>query len=331
MAKTLHYTGITLDRAATRRRDEAWVDAHLNHAATRFIPLWQGRSLICMTETGDTVPEPVFLTGAAAQALIVEAGTTVILGVEHEGLENEIAYVAADISTLDEQAAGEISARADAGEFMDLRRVGAVMAGDMGALLAYARGMIHWHQRHRFCGVCGKPTQSRDGGYMRVCSDEDTPHTHFPRTDPAVIMLVAHANPEGQGPACLLGRQKKWVEGMYSTLAGFVDPGETLEEAVAREVEEESAIRVTDVRYQASQPWPFPSSLMLGFRARATTTEIDIDPREIEDARWFTPEELKNFGEWANGPAVNGEMRLPRRDSIARRLIDDWLEDVAGG
>ena len=151
---------------------------------------------------------------------------------------------------------------------------------------------------------------------------------HFPRTDPAVIMLVAHDDPQGQGPACLLGRQSRWVEGMYSTLAGFVDPGETLEQAVAREVFEESGIAVSDVRYQASQPWPFPSSLMLGFRATATTTAITIDAREIEDARWFTSAEVKSFGEWGTGPAPEGELRLPRKDSVSRWLIEHWLEDI---
>jgi NAD+ diphosphatase len=249
---------------------------------------------------------------------MAEADALVILGVHQE-----TAYVAADISTLDET---EVSARAGENVFEDLRRVGALMAGDQGALLAYARGMVHWHQRHRFCGVCGEPTESRDGGHVRICSNEDDAHMHFPRTDPAVIMLIAHDDPEGRGPACLLGRQKKWVDGMFSTLAGFVEPGETLEEAVAREVFEESAIRITDVLYQASQPWPFPSSLMLGFRGQAITTDIKVDDRELEDARWFTPDDLRGFAEWGNAPP--GQNRMPRKDSISRRLIDDWMEDM---
>ena len=318
MAKYLNYTGLTLDRAANLRRDEAWVAKHLDHKDTRILPVWRGRNLVRLDETLSRPPEPVF--PASAQTLIAEADTVVILG-----LDQETAYVAADISTLDED---EANARAGADMFEDLRRVGALMAGDHGALLAYARGMVHWHQRHRFCGVCGAPTESRDGGHVRVCTNEDDAHMHFPRTDPAVIMLVAHDDPEGRGPACLLGRQKKWVDGMYSTLAGFVEPGETLEEAVTREVFEESAIRITDVRYQASQPWPFPSSLMLGFRAAAISTDIEVDDRELEDARWFTPDELRGFGEWGDAPP--GKNRMPRKDSISRRLIDDWLEDMEG-
>jgi NAD+ diphosphatase len=318
MAKYLNYSGLPLDRAANQRRDEAWVAKHLGHEGTLILPVWRGLNLFRLGDSRP--PEAVFPTGPEGRALMAEADALVILGVHQE-----TAYVAADISTLDET---EVSARAGENVFEDLRRVGALMAGDQGALLAYARGMVHWHQRHRFCGVCGEPTESRDGGHVRICSNEDDAHMHFPRTDPAVIMLIAHDDPEGRGPACLLGRQKKWVDGMFSTLAGFVEPGETLEEAVAREVFEESAIRITDVRYQASQPWPFPSSLMLGFRAKAITTEINVDPRELEDARWFTPDELKAFGEWGDEPPRKN--RMPRKDSISRRLIDDWLEDMAG-
>ena len=159
------------------------------------------------------------------------------------------------------------------------------MRGPEAALLAYARGLMYWHRRHRFCGVCGAATDSRGGGHVRRCRNADEPHEHFPRTDPAVIMLVTHDDLEGRGPAALLGRQSRWPDGMYSTLAGFVEPGESLEEAVAREVREETGVAVADVRYQASQPWPFPSSLMLGFRARAVTTGIDVDQRELQDAR----------------------------------------------
>jgi NAD+ diphosphatase len=325
MAETLNYTGVALDRASAMRRDVAWVAERLADKTSRIVPLWRNRSLV---KTG-AMPEAVYLTGQAAKAVLAEAATAVLLG-----LEDTIAYVAADLSLLDEDAANTL-AGAQGGDgtgdcaFEDLRRVGALMAGPDAALLAYAKGMIHWHQRHLYCGVCGALTASRDGGHVRVCTNPDKPHMQFPRTDPAVIMLVEHDDPEGHGPACLLGRQSRWVEGMYSTLAGFVEPGETLEEAVAREVLEESAVRVTDVRYQASQPWPFPSSLMLGFRARAETAAIRIDGRELEDARWFTPEEVRSFGEWGDAP--EGEKRLPRKDSISRWLIDGWLKDRDAG
>ncbi len=321
MAGSLNYTGVALDRASEMRRDEAWVAERLADETSRIVPLWRDRSLV---KTGAT-PEAVYLTGRAAKAVLAEAATAVLLG-----LDDAIAYVAADLSLLDEDAANTLAgASAGGGAFEDLRRVGALMTAPDAAFLAYAREMIHWHQRHFYCGVCGALTGSRDGGHVRVCTNPDKPHRHVPRTDPAVIMLIEHDDPEGNGPACLLGRQSRWVEGMYSTLAGFVEPGETLEEAVTREVLEESAVRVTDVCYRASQPWPFPSSLMLGFRARAETTAIRIDGRELEDARWFTPDGVRSFGEWGDAP--EGEKRLPRKDSISRWLIDVWLGEVGGG
>jgi NAD+ diphosphatase len=173
---------------------------------------------------------------------------------------------------------------------------------------------MHWHLRHRFCGVCGSPTESREAGHLRLCSNPDCAAEHHPRTDPAVIMRIEH---EGR---VLLGRQTQWPQGMHSVLAGFVEPGESLEEAVAREVYEESHIRVTDVRYQSSQPWPFPSSIMLGFRATAVTTDIQIDGTELMDAGWFDRAHVRA----THDPE---KFRIPRGDSIARRLIDDWLAE----
>lgn len=155
---------------------------------------------------------------------------------------------------------------------------------------------------------------------MRLCADRRCGREHFPRTDPAVIMLVTRPGPDGG--ACLMGRQKSWPEGMYSTLAGFVDPGESLEEAVAREVQEEAGITVTGVTYMASQPWPFPSSLMLGFRARAASVDIHVNPDELDDARWFTKGQIARFGELG--------LSLPRQVSIARWLVDQWLAEEDG-
>ena len=189
------------------------------------------------------------------------------------GLVEERAVFAVDVSAcempLEELAAGA------ALEFTDLRRVGPLLPRQEGALLAYARGIAYWHERHRFCGVCGAPTRSEEGGHVRRCTDAACGTTHFPRTDPAVIMLVH------DGERCLLGRKSEWPKGMHSTLAGFVEPGESLEEAVAREVFEETGIHVTDVIYHSSQPWPFPASLMLGFHAKALSTAITVDPEEL--------------------------------------------------
>jgi NAD+ diphosphatase len=197
--------------------------------------------------------------------------------------------------------------------FEDLHKVGALLGRAEGALLAYARGMVHWHRRHLFCGRCGSETTSIEGGHVRRCDGEGCGILHFPRTDPAIIVLVTSED------ACLLGRQVKWPPRVFSTLAGFVEPGESLGEAVAREVSEETGVTVTDVTYHSSQPWPFPSSLMLGFTATALRIEPRVDENELQEARWFGREELR-------GQVASGRVRLPRPVSIARRLIEEWLE-----
>ena len=318
MEQYLNYTGLTLNRTNDQRHNEAWVKKYLTHKDTVILPIWRGLNLVHFDKKTTHLPKVVFPIGVQAQALITAAVALIFLG-----LNQGTAYFAADISTLDKATA---EAWADTDVFEDLRRVGALMTREHGAVLAYARGMVHWHQRNQFCSVCGETMQSRNGGHMLICHNKNKAHMHFPRTDPAVIMLVVHNNPEGRGPACLLGRQKKWVEGMYSTLAGFVDPGETLEEAVAREVFEEAAIHVTDIIYQASQPWPFPASLMIGFRARAVSKSIKVDLRELEDAQWFTVDDLKVFGE--KDENMSSKNKLPGKDSISRRLINDWLGDM---
>jgi NAD+ diphosphatase len=204
---------------------------------------------------------------------------------------------------------------------MALREAAATLAADRAGVLAYAAAMTHWARTCRFCGTCGEPTEPRDGGHVRVCAND---HHHHPRTDPVVIMLVV----EGRDRV-LLGRQPAWPAGRYSALAGFVEPGETLEAAVAREVAEEAGVTVGDVRYAASQPWPFPGSLMLGFEADHAAGDPAPQDDELEDARWFTRDEVADaaredvdfFGE----PAEPGRLLLPPRLAIARTLIERWL------
>jgi len=305
MLKNILYTGCVLDRADHLRRDDGWLAERLRAPETRFVPVWRDLNLV----VSGRAPAVAAIAGADGLGIGADSGFVVLLGVETGGR----AWFAADLSEREEQDLSEFH---DGAEFTELRRVGALMDPADGALLAYARGMLHWHRRHRFCGVCGSPTASRQGGHLRVCTGRDCAAEHFPRTDPAVIMLVTRPGPNGG--ACLLARQSRWPPGMVSTLAGFVEPGESLEEAVAREVFEETAVRVRNVRYRGSQPWPFPSSLMLGFRAEAEEgAPITFDRHELEDARWFTRADIADF------PAMG--LKLPRRDSIARRLVDEWL------
>ncbi len=295
------YSGAGLDRADHLRRDADWLAARVAEDSSWFVPVWRNQVLI---QTG-AEPRALWLRGAELGDLRPPPSETVFLG-----RSGEAAVFAFDLSALkDPETAPAIVGRAG---FEDLRAVGPLLARQDGAILAYARGVLIWHSRHRFCGVCGTQTESRQGGHLRACTAATCGTGHFPRTDPAVIMLVH------DGDRCVLGRQAVWPQGMHSTLAGFVEPGESLEEAVAREVHEEVGIHVREVSYHSSQPWPFPSSIMLGFHAEARHGPLEINPHELADARWFTRQELRALPE-------NDTLRLPRRDSIARRLVEDWL------
>jgi NAD+ diphosphatase len=194
------------------------------------------------------------------------------------------------------------------GRFEELRPLLALLREDEVRLLSYARALLVWRERHRYCGVCGSPTQAHNAGHLMVCSSVSCATEFFPRIDPAIIVLVT------AGTKALLGRQQSWPAGRYSTLAGFVEPGETPEEAVVREVEEETGVRVETVKYFASQPWPFPASLMLGFHAAAAERAVQLSS-ELEDARWFERSELGSGA----GPL------LPQPHTIARQLIEHWL------
>jgi NAD+ diphosphatase len=203
----------------------------------------------------------------------------------------------------------------DATELRELRPLAPLLEADAASLLAYARALVLWRSRHRFCGVCGATNRQARAGHVMRCSNERCANETFPRLDPAIIVLVADAS----GERALLGRQASWPQGRYSTIAGFVEPGESLEDAVVREVEEETGVLVEDVRYVASQPWPFPSSLMLGFSAIARTHEIHLRDGELEDARWFTRADI-----------AAGHPALPPSGSISARLIDGWFGRPGG-
>jgi NAD+ diphosphatase len=327
-----YYAHPGFERAGLRRRDSEWIRGRALHPASVFIPVWRTQNLVI--ELDGAEPRAASITVEALTAVLgdladiderLARGEFVFLGVI-----DERAHFALDVSAFETPldmlhspalaSAGLDAAGVDAAgvRFADLRHLAGRLERREGALLAFARAMLFWHSRHRFCGVCGSPTRSEEAGHMRRCTDPACRTMHFPRTDPAVIMLVT------DGDRALLGRNKNFpVPGMYSTLAGFVEPGESLEDAVAREVREETGIEVAAVHYHSSQPWPFPANIMLGFYAEATTTEIAIDYGELEDARWFERA-------WLISHTDDDTFRLPRRDSIARRLIGDWLAEKGG-
>ena len=322
-----YYAHPGFERAGLRRRETEWIRERLLHHDSMFVPVWRSQNLVVEIEGGEPraavlgIEAIGSLLGALAHAEIEERlgrGEFVFLGVV-----DERPHFALDLSTHEEpleplrSPALAAAGMAEGGvRFADLRQLAGRLAREEGSLLALARAMVFWHSRHRFCGMCGAPTQSEEAGHMRRCTDAACKAMHFPRTDPAVIMLVT------DGERALLGRNKNFVPGMYSTLAGFVEPGESLEDAVAREVREETAIEVGAVHYHSSQPWPFPANIMLGFYAEATSRDITVDYGELEDARWFERD-------WLRSHADDDSFRLPRRDSIARRLIGDWLDGHA--
>ena len=295
------YTGSPLDRVSDRRDDADFVTAALADPASLITPVWRAKSLLRGVEAG--APEAVLLTREAAEAVLMAGGPWALLGLRD----------GTPVFTVDCSAAEDPLPLLPEGygTFHDLRAVAGLLPPGEASMLAHARGLMHWRTRHRFCGVCGQPCEPRSAGNAMSCTACGA--QHFPRTDPAVIMLVA------DGDRVLLGHSTRFPNStMYSTLAGFVEPGESLEEAVRREVHEETGVHVGGVHYHSSQPWPFPASIMLGFHAEALSQEITIDPAELRDARWFTREEIRN-------PESAG-FSLPRVDSIARRLIEDWLE-----
>jgi len=286
-------------RAGERRRDDAWILSRFSDATARIVPVWQLKCLVALDEPARAVLLPAPVIDDANGPTEV---TPIFLG--ERGGHCCFAYALPDAEPAPEAFTRE-------GRFHDLREVGGLLEPEQGALLAYARAMVYWHRRHCYCGECGAVTASRHGGHQRECTGCGA--QHFPRIDPAVIMCVTHDD------RCLLGRQRGWPDTLYSTLAGFVEPGETIEETVVREVREEVGVEVDTVEYHSSQPWPFPSSLMLGFTAHARDTALRIDPLELEDARWFTRAQIVE-------QIHSGALHLPRRHSIAFRLIEEWFD-----
>ena len=285
------FAGAFVDRSGERRKDPDWLAAAARSQDARFVPVWGDRCLM----TGD--PARAALLCREEIDEFVDEDELVFLGV-FRGSPSFAVGIGADRDPP----------FGTSGEFRDLRYLGTVLPADEANLVAHARALVLWHRSQLYCGACGNRALPEAGGNTRRCVNRDCNRILFPRTDPAIIVLVEH------GDRCLLGRQADWPEGRYSTIAGFVEPGESLEDAVRREVYEETNIRVGNVRYHSSQPWPFPSSLMLGFIAEATSSEVRLNDGELEDARWFSRKELSD-----------GQVGLPFRISIARRLVDHWL------
>jgi NAD+ diphosphatase len=288
------FAGPYVNRLEPRRNDEAAVAAALADPSARLVPIWRTRNLL------RRAPSPA--------ACLLEVGLHLRRGIDPRQLIllGRFGEHYAFAAEFEGEEPPDLGAE---GEFVDLRFAGSTLDFDEAGLLAYARAMVTWRRRHRFCGRCGAPMRAEQAGHVMVCTTADCRSEVFPRLDPAIIVLVT------DGERALLGRQAAWPEGRYSTIAGFVEPGESLEDAVRREVLEETGIRVGALHYHSSQPWPFPSSLMLGFIAQAHSSEIVRGDDELEDAAWFTRDQI------ARGVPV-----LPPTQSVSYRLIQEWYD-----
>lgn len=295
---TLPYADSGLDRGGPRRADERWIGGLLAEAATVIIPMWRDS---CLTDGAGRVRR----CPPGTAGLLAACGQPVFLGVGAEG-----AVFAADLSELDEPAALSVAGAAAAA---DIRALFAGLSGPDAAALGYAKGILRWHREQRFCGACGGTTRAGHGGHQRCC--EGCGRLLFPRIEPAVITLVTAPPEPGRADRCLLARHRGAKPGSFATLAGFVEIGESFEDAVRREVAEEAGVTVGEAGYLGSQPWPFPSGIMIGFRARALTGAIDVDGAELEEARWFTRDQVRAAGV--------GQ----RHDSIEHYLIEGWLSE----
>jgi len=290
----LSFTGNPLDRASAHRSDPKWVAAQQARADALFLPIWQTKPLLIGDRAG--------LLSAAMMGLTPDM-QTIFLGLR----DGQPLFAVA----LPDSEAPPLTGL---GEFREMRAAAFVLSDAESAIAGQAKSLIDWHHRHRFCANCGTETLAADSGYRRDCPKCGA--QHFPRTDPVVIMLPL------LGEECLVGRGARFTEGMYSAFAGFVEPGETLEEAVRRELQEEVSLPVSSVRYHTSQPWPFPSSLMLGCYAEAVSKNFRVDAEEIADARWMTKAEVRArlAGEIDDG------VKLPGTIAIARTLLADWVQ-----
>ncbi|MEM0988183.1 MAG: NAD(+) diphosphatase [Pseudomonadota bacterium] len=288
-----------LDRAA-HLRDVA--DDFLRHRRAALLPLFHGKILIDLEEPaprlGWVPPLPEYLEEATEAPVFL-------------GLSDGTPCFAADFTAMETDVAERLFC--DGAKFIDLRSIAGELRAASASIAAVAKGLLNWHETHPFCARCGGRTTPDHGGWRRRC--EDCGAVHFPRTDPVVIMLVVHED------SVLLGRQAQFPPGIYSLLAGFMEPGETVEDAVRRETKEETAVQVGRVGYLGCQPWPFPSNLMLGCWAEAETTDIRVDPEELEDAQWITRAKMQVILE-----GKHPRIKAPRKDAIARAILTDWVQ-----
>ncbi len=299
------FTSVRLDRLVEHRDDSDWVSRALQAEDAHLVPLWRSRSLLERNESGTLA---VYLKPLDLPENGLIQPPTLL------GTDTKRTYFA--VSITDRQRDDVLESHPNA-KFTDLRGASIDMDAKHAGILAYAKALHYWQHRNLFCGVCGSPNRLLSAGHKLVCSNEECARESFPRIDPAIIVLVTHKD------SCLLGRNPNWPPRRFSTLAGFVEPGESLEDAVVREVYEEARVQLSSIRYVSSQPWPFPASSMCGFYAEATSRDCAVSD-ELEEVRWLNTEELV-------AAVKDGSVLLSPPVSIAFRLLADWFRNQGGG
>jgi NAD+ diphosphatase len=288
------FSSATINRMARTIGDVDQLDALAKSDHARFLPVY-GAKVLVANKTGQ-------LTATAIEKAELASRFSCTTPPVYLGCKNDLHYFAVEVSAADKEVE----------KFADLRQSAALLSANDAALLGYALAILTWQRNHQYCGVCGAPTIIQQGGHVLQCGDSACAREHYPRTDPAIIVLVEH------GDRALFGRKAEWPTYRYSTIAGFVEPGESVEQAVVREVAEETGVEVIESCYHSSQPWPFPGSLMLGYTAHAGRFQIHLNDRELEEAEWLSRQELADR-------LACGEFLPPTPISISFRLIEDWF------
>ena len=299
------FAGNPLNRASEKRTDSDWIESKRRDPSSLVLPIWRLEPFLLGPEKSPPPSELGLLRPGIADSLAGEGAPCIFLG-----LDGDRAVFALDVSEAGDPA--NEGPLAGLGHFRDARTAAQMVSIEHAAIIAQAKAMIDWHQRHGFCPRCGAPTKMMDAGYRRLCGKCNA--EHFPRVDPVVIMLAT------EGDACLVGRGKQFPRGMFSALAGFVEPGETIEEAVRRELMEEASVKVGEVTYHATQPWPFPSSLMIGCFAKAENRDVKVDETELAELRWLERSVARDL---IAGKRVAG-IGVPPPIAIAHHLLKAW-------
>ena len=303
-AFTNTFAGNPLDRASDRRPDADWIAGHLSAAESLAVVMWNGKPLVEDAKGGGV--QIAYVSARMAKDMAGTPERLLFLG-----LWQGVAVFAVDLDGVADPADGPLEGL---GRFEDLRMIALALPGTEAGILATAKSMFEWRRRHRHCAACGQPSEVAEAGWKRICPSCKA--EHFPRTDPVVIMLAV------KGEKCLVGRQAAWPKGMYSALAGFLEPGESIEEACARELWEEARLKTRSVRYHSTQPWPYPSSLMIGLIAEVENDDAVADQVELDEVIWMTREETRAM--------IRGELpniKSPGSMAIAAQLIRAWAEE----